>query len=166
MHQTSINHMREFFNWYVKPGSSVIDIGSRKIGIQETGYKTIAMDFNCPYIGLDIKKGHNVDIVSDNPYHLPIENNAYDVCISGSVFEHSEFFWTLFEEMVRITKPKGLICVIAPSVGPLHDFPVDCWRFQRGGMKALAKWGDVKLLDTIIDVNTKWNDCVGMFRKG
>ena len=67
--------------------------------------------------------------------------------------------------MVRILKPGGYMCILAPSTGPTHDFPVDCWRFTNGSMVALAKWGNIKLLDTTIDIETKWNDCMGIFGK-
>lgn len=165
MHQTSIDHMKDFFNFYVKRGSSVLDVGARKVGTQEAAFRTLAQSFGCFYTGMDIVKGQNVDLVCENPYKWDIKTGSYDVVISGSTFEHIDLFWMVFREMVKITKPGGVLCIIAPSTGPMHSFPVDCWRFTSGSMHALAKWGDVKLIDTTIDVDTKWNDCVGIFRK-
>ena len=85
------------------------------------------------YSGLDVEKGPNVDIVVENPYDWEIPDSSYDVVISGQAFEHIEFFWLTFLEMARVLKPQGLIILIAPSRGPQHRYPVDCWRFYPDG---------------------------------
>src|SRR3546814_14106854 len=60
---------------------------------------------------------------------------------SSSCMEHSEFFWVLFLEMLRIVKPSGLIYLNVPSNGSFHRYPVDCWRFSPDSGSAHAKWG-------------------------
>jgi hypothetical protein len=39
----------------------------------------------------------------------PLKNDFADVIVSSSCFEHSEFFWLLFNESLRILKPNGLL---------------------------------------------------------
>ncbi len=46
----------------------------------------------------------------------------------------------------------GLCCVIAPSGGPEHRYPVDCWRYYTDGFRALARWARLD----IVDVSTEW----------
>jgi len=79
--------------------------------------------------------------VLEDPYELPFEDDSLDVVVSSSCFEHSEFFWLSFLEVLRILKPDGLFYLNVPSDGVFHRYPVDCWRFYPDSAVALAKWG-------------------------
>ncbi len=70
-------------------------------------------------------------------------------------------------EIVRVLKYDGLIFLIAPSRGPIHRHPVDCWRFYPDGYRALAKYGRLELLEVSTDLEGEdmWGDTVGVFRK-
>jgi ubiquinone/menaquinone biosynthesis C-methylase UbiE len=78
---------------------------------------------------------------------------TYDVVISGQAFEHIEFPWVTMTEVARVLKRGGLVCVIAPSAGPLHRCPVDCWRYYPDGVSALARWANLD----VISAETNWN---------
>ena len=56
-----------------------------------------------------------------------------------------ECFWLTMKEMVRVLKPEGLICIIAPRGFKEHRHPVDCWRFLPDGMRALARINGLKV---------------------
>ena len=92
------------------------------------------------YIGLDQEKGPNVDLVLSDPYKFPLPDRTANVVISTSVFEHVEFFWVLYLEILRILAEDGLFLMIAPSRGPYHKHPVDCWRFYPDSSRALVNW--------------------------
>src|SRR5690606_22164720 len=96
---------------------------------------------NVTYIGLDFEKAKGVDVLLTDPYTLPFENESVDVVVSSSCFEHSEMFWLVFAEILRILKPNGLVYLNAPSNGVVHRYPVDCWRFYPDAGEALATWG-------------------------
>ena len=49
-------------------------------------------------------------------------------------------FWITFLEIMRVLKPHGLFYLNAPSNGPFHRFPVDCWRFYPDSGNALVNW--------------------------
>ncbi|MDO9191143.1 MAG: methyltransferase type 11, partial [Sulfurimicrobium sp.] len=60
----------------------------------------------------------------------------------------------------------------APSRGPEHRYPVDCWRYYPDGYAALAKYGGLELLEVNTDWDPSsdldsapWGDTVGVFRK-
>ena len=122
---------------------------------------------------MDLEKGPNVNIVLDNPYKIPLEENSVDVVISTSCFEHNEMFWLTFNEIQRILKSNGLFYLNAPSNGPYHAFPVDCYRFYPDSGKALAKWSNfsgfknVIMLESFTGKQEKdvWNDYVSIFLK-
>ena len=119
------------------------------------------------YKGLDMEAGPNVDLVPKNAYIWEeIENDAYDVVISGQALEHIEFFWITIEEMVRVTKENGLICIIAPNGFEEHRYPVDCWRFFTDGMIAIARFYELEIIHASTNAapkgtNDNWysNDC-------
>jgi SAM-dependent methyltransferase len=126
----------------LKKNVTVVDLGSQCVPGQENTYKKFFQDkskFN--YVGVDIVDGHNVDIVLSEPYAWEkISDNFCDVLICGQVFEHVEFPWITIQEISRITKPDGLICIIVPSMQELHRYPVNCQNYFADGMIALCKW--------------------------
>lgn len=177
MHASSVRSMRRFFAKYSLPGMSVLDIGSQVImdwgqgGCKIPKYKQIVLKHSCKYFGLDVVPGSNVDIVVPSAYKWTnIKSDRYDLVISGQTLEHIQFFWLTFNEIIRVLKPGGHICIIVPSTGYYHNIPIDCWRFQKDSMKALEAWADysanpVKLVETYIDLTSEWGDCVGVFRR-
>jgi len=159
MHKEAYRNCEKFFNEYVKPGMTILDIGSYDIN---GTLKPIFADYH--YVGCDLEPGPNVDVVLDDPYVLPFVDNSFDVLVSSSCFEHCKFFWVTFEEMVRVTK--RYIYVQTPSIGGYHGYPCDYWRFQADAYQALADWGRIKLLEAYIDkTSVNWHDHIGVFEK-
>jgi len=118
-------------------------------------YKPCFDRVNWKYLGLDMAPGKNVDIVLHNPYHWKeIKSRSVDVIVSGQAFEHIEFFWATMMEIARILKPDGLVCIIAPSGGFEHKYPIDCWRFYPDGFKALARYANLEVLEAF----TQWDE--------
>ena len=166
MHKSSMDRMTAFADKYCKEGDTVLDIGSQKVNKNMQTYRKVFSGRGCGYIGADIEDGDNVDIVIDNSYLVGIGNETFDIVVSGQTFEHCPDFWILFKNMVRVTVKDGYICVIAPSAGKVHRYPVDCWRFLEDSMQALADYAGVELIDAKITVSKEqWKDCVGVFRK-
>ncbi|MDD4478561.1 MAG: class I SAM-dependent methyltransferase [Mesotoga sp.] len=121
----------------------VLDVGSMDVN---GSYKPLFQDHD--YQGLDIAPGPNVDIVAPDPYDWPIEDNSFDVVISGQCLEHVEYPWRTVEEIARVLKPGGMCCIIAPSNGPEHRYPIDCYRYMPDGMKAMAKDAGLKVVSS------------------
>jgi SAM-dependent methyltransferase len=138
MHDTALENGWLFFDTYVRPlgAVSVLDVGALAVN----GSLRSVAPSNAVYIGVDMAPGLGVDIVAADPYTLPFSSQSFDVVVSTSCFEHVEMFWVLFLEILRVTKPNGLVYVNAPSNGGVHRYPVDCWRFYPDAAKALEKW--------------------------
>jgi GT2 family glycosyltransferase/2-polyprenyl-3-methyl-5-hydroxy-6-metoxy-1,4-benzoquinol methylase len=155
MHQSSYSIITRFRDLVEKHFQNdkirILDVGS--YGVNGT-YKEIFSDTNrFNYLGLDVTPGPNVDYVPQEPYCWPeLENESFDVIISGQAFEHIEFPWLIVEEMSKKLKKNGLICIVAPSRGPEHKYPVDCWRYYPDGFRALAKWVGLEVLEA----KTSW----------
>lgn len=168
MHAESLTNMQRFHDTYVAPHLplsksklTLVDIGS----MNENGtYRDIFPESAFAYVGVDLAAGDGVDVVADDPYAYPLPDNHADIVISGQMMEHCEFFWLAFDEMMRIAKPGGLIVSIVPSCGPIHRYPVDCYRFLPDSMAALAKHAGCDLLESWHDEESPWGDVVGIFK--
>lgn len=141
-----MKRMQWFADKYIprKNKLKVLDVGSYDVN---GNYRVIFESIGSQYTGLDMENGPNVDIVPKDAYIWDeIENDTYDVVISGQALEHIEFFWKTMENMVRVTKKGGIICIIAPNGFSEHRYPVDCWRFFTDGMIALARYYMLKIV--------------------
>lgn len=148
---------------------SVVDIGSYDVN---GSYRTLFGQSAWSYVGVDLEAGPGVDLVLTSPYTIPLASGSVDLVISGQAFEHVEYFWLSWLEMIRVLKPGGTIFLIAPSRGPEHRYPQDCWRFYPDGYTALAKYGNCELVEVTTDWephpdpgSVAWGDTVGVFRK-
>ncbi|WP_280181952.1 class I SAM-dependent methyltransferase [Nocardia farcinica] len=64
---------------------------------------------------------------------LPFRDDAVDICFSSNVAEHVPEPWTMAEEMVRVTRPGGLI-VLSYTVwhGPFGGHETGPWHYLGG----------------------------------
>ncbi len=174
MHPSALENAKCFFDVYSESIRNttqtvkVVEIGSLDVNgsIRDHAPK----DFE--YIGVDFSSGKGVDVILDDPYKLPFQNESVDIVVTSSCFEHSELFWVLFIEILRIIKPTGLFYLNAPSNGEFHRWPVDCWRFYPDSGLALQKWANLNSIDSVLlesytskQLNDQWNDFVGVFAK-
>ena len=172
MHPTAIYNCQQFFDVYAEnfPTNSakIVEIGSQDIN----GSLRSCAPSHLEYVGVDFVNGKGVDVVLDDPYKLPFASDSIDIALSSSCFEHSEMFWLLFLEIMRILKPGGLFYLNAPSNGNFHRYPVDCWRFYPDSGKALISWAkhngiNAALLEsyTSMQIDEHWNDYVAIYIK-
>jgi len=169
MHASSFENMEKCYRKYLSARVStansplkVLDVGGANIN---GGYADIFSGSGFDYIGADIQPGEGVSVVLDDPDRLPFDDNSIDVVISGQMLEHCEYFWVTFSEMVRVLKESGYIFLIAPSAGPIHNYPVDCYRFYPDAYKALASYAGCHVIDIWHDNRGPWKDLVGVFNK-
>ena len=180
MHQSSLQNFKAFIDCYLSDNSNndqdikIIEIGS----FDENGnIKKLLKNLKFEYIGIDFVDGNNVDLKISDPYNFPLENATCDLVLCSSVFEHSEFFWILFLECLRILKPTGLLYIQTPSNGIVHRYPIDAWRFYPDSGKALEGWAErnlikCSLLESYISpqgpktsFENQWNDQINIFIK-
>lgn len=173
MHATSRQNMALFVERFLaaREGSrlDILDIGSMDVN---GSYRPLFSRPSWRYVGADIQPGANVDIVLRDHYRWRhIRSESFDVVISGQAFEHIPLFWLTMREIARVLKPGGLCCIIAPSEGPEHRYPQDCWRFLPDGMRALAAFAGLEVLECYRQPGLtgtdgdEWRDCVLVCRK-
>ena len=152
MHKSSLLRMNYFFKTYITNSNRVkiLDVGSMNVN---GCYRDIINIKNFEYIGLDMAAGNNVDFVPAYPYYWPeLHDDTFDVVISGQAFEHIEFFWLTLQEMVRVLKPNGFLCIVCPRGFQRHRYPIDCYRFDADAMVALARYTNLNILHASTDM--------------
>ena len=166
MHPSAMEGAREFFLKYSGEFSepTIVEIGSQDVN---GSLREVAPPSK--YVGLDFQSANGVDIVLEDAYHFPLEDEFADIVITSSCFEHSEMFWLTFLEGVRILKPNGLFYINAPSRGQYHAYPVDCWRFYPDADKALKTWAKHNGYDLNVEYSKiqegHWGDFIVVYRK-
>ena len=169
MHLSAIQSFIEFKKTDldgVKSEIKILEVGSQSVNESIKKY----LNNNFTYIGADIESGKNVDVILKDPYKLPFDDNSIDVVISISTFEHTEFFWLTYLEILRVLKPSGLFFLNAPSNSKFHRHATDNWRFYPDSSLALKKWGlrngyNPDVLEHFTNVETGrdiWNDYVSI----
>jgi len=156
MHESSYNKMELFRKQYLSGRETdslhVYDLGSQDVN---GSYRPIFSEPAWHYLGIDMASGKNVDLVLRTPYTWhEVASGSADVVISGQAFEHIQFFWITMLEMARVLKPNGICCILAPSSGPEHRYPTDCWRFYPDGMVSMAFFAQMEVLEA----TTQWDD--------
>ena len=156
MHLSSMINMEKFRDRYLADRKAetlnILDVGSTDIG---GCYRPLFDNASWQYTGVDLTPGPNVDIVLRDAYDWSeIASSSKDLIVSGQVLEHVEYFWITALEVSRVLRPGGMACLIAPSSGPEHRYPVDCYRFYPDGMRAIAKFARLECLEAV----THWED--------
>lgn len=164
MHKSAMTRMGWFVENYIPNDKEVkvLDIGSQDVN---GSYRQLFAGTKATYTGLDMCTGKNVDIVPKDPYNWEeIVDESFDFIISGNAFEHIEFPWLTIKEIEKKLKPKGFTCIIAPFALVEHRYPTDCYRYFSDGFIALAKWANLKVVESTVGgipkgtTDPKWLD--------
>ena len=152
MHENSMLEMAKFAATLPDKPLRIGDVGSQDFN---GCYRRLFARWD--YVGLDIARGPNVDIVLVSDWS---NAGTFDVVVSGQVLEHVAQPWRWMEKIARIMRPDGLLCVIAPNTFPFHEYPIDAWRVWPAGMCGLF---DHAGLETI-NAYASGDDTVGIAR--
>ncbi|MEA5390452.1 methyltransferase domain-containing protein [Cyanobium gracile UHCC 0139] len=176
MHRSSFDKMQAFREGYLDGHRHlplvVLDVGSAAVAGEAASYRSLFQTPGWTYLGLDREAAPNVDIVPEDPYHWSaLADGSVDVVVSGQALEHIDQPWRTMGEIARVLRFGGLAMVIAPSAGPVHRFPLDCWRFYPDGMAALARQAGLDVIETHWDTsyaypeNAFWGEACAILQK-
>ena len=74
---------------------------------------------NCDYTGLDVGEGSGVDVVCEGQLYQG-ETDSFDATLSCECFEHNPEWVATFENMIRMTKPQGLVIMTCATTGRME----------------------------------------------
>ena len=164
MHDSALDKLRTFRRAYLAAYESaplsVLDVGSAVAHPGHDSNRTVMQNPAWTLRGLDIEAGINVDVVVAEPYDWrEVPSGSVDIVTCSQVFEHAEYFWITMLEIGRVLKANGVAFINAPGAGPLHRYPVDCWRFYDDAFPALARYAGL----TLVESQVQWAPA---YRKG
>lgn len=93
------------------------------------------------YIGIDLEKGENVDIVASS-YDIPklFKKESFDCVICCETLEHDTYFWVTLMNMRWVLKKGGYMIISVPSLQQyIHSYPKDYWRFLPDAIEVFLK---------------------------
>lgn len=102
---------------------------------------------NAPYYHMHIKgklvcfdviKTKKVDIVGDAGY-LPFKANFFDKVVSVNSFYYFKNPFNVIGDVSRILKKNGKLILVVPFFYPIHDIPVDKYRFTEYGLRNILE---------------------------
>ncbi|WP_373895084.1 class I SAM-dependent methyltransferase [Virgibacillus natechei] len=159
-----------FVENHVKEGGKILDIGCGdgygSYKLYKAGYDVVGVDISSEMITLAKERTMHEDIpfsqgdVSD----MSFENESFDAIMAINVLEWTESPAKALDELKRIVKKDGLLCVgiLGPTAGPrMNSYP------RLLGEKAIANtmmpWEFQKLSS---DNNLEYVDGIGVYKDG
>jgi len=156
MHDTSMVTMKKFVEQYqLTERNVVVDIGSYDYN---GSYRSLFLGSDGHYIGADIVEGPGVDVIVGSSKWDDLKD--VDAVISGQTFEHVSDIPLLLGQIKKILKSGGLLCVIAPSAGPVHNCPIWVGYFSVEKMSEIITAAGFEIIDcTVNDVEPFRDTC-------
>jgi SAM-dependent methyltransferase len=124
------------------------------VGTSEGPYRRVFAPYVTRYVGLEYPPSvlekrpdlwailerlkRAVDVFGDGN-RLPFADESVDTVLSTEVLEHVPDPRRCVREMARILKPGGRLLVTVPFVHPLHELPLDFYRFTPGALADFAR---------------------------
>lgn len=172
MHQSSYDLVKDFVEKHVpNTAKTVLDVGATH---QMWNYGNIFTERGMIYKNIDMSDGADFKVSEQQPHVWGfawcgagngIIHERFDIVVSGQSLEHDKFFWKTLENIASVTKKGGIIIIVVPSRGPIHRFPVDCYRFYPDCVSVFGEIMHAEPLDMYWNADTEWGDLGMTFKK-
>jgi len=81
----------------------------------ERGAIVTSIDISPKLVGITHRKNPGVNGITCSILELPFKDNSFDYVISSDVIEHTPDPYKGVDEMIRVLKPKGKLCITVPN---------------------------------------------------
>jgi SAM-dependent methyltransferase len=138
------NWVKQAKKKFITNPGKVLEIGSKDIIGNVREYFPDAKE----YIGTDMERGFNVDLIIDAHDLLKkFKPGSVDTLLCFEMLEHDREFWTTVEIMHKLVKKGGYLVISTPTFGfPLHRHPRDYFRYGEDAFREIFFKG-FKVLD-------------------
>jgi SAM-dependent methyltransferase len=122
-------------------GRRVLDVGAGPVQFAEA-----FRDAGAAYVALDadptqLSRPPGTAAVAGRGERLPVADATVDVCFSSNVVEHVPAPWRFADELVRVTRPGGLVVVSYTNwLSPWGGHETSPWHYL-GGYRATERYG-------------------------
>src|SRR5690606_19798096 len=132
----SVAQLRQFADL---GGASVLDVGGGpgyfRAAFAAAGARYVSVDGD---VGELAARGRPIPgSVLGNGMALPIKDGAVDICYSSNVLEHVPRPWQMVAEMLRVTRPGGVVCCSFTNwLSPWGGHETSPWHYLGGSFAA------------------------------
>jgi len=135
-----INHRRFIQRYRADLAGPYLEVGSKDYG--NTADLRSLFAGRDDYVGVDLEDGPGVDVRLDlaEPFDqidARLQRRRFGTIFCLSVLEHCRQPFVMAENLTRLLKPAGKICIAVPFAFRYHAYPSDYWRFTHEGVKTL-----------------------------
>jgi SAM-dependent methyltransferase len=126
---------------YGNPYSEFIESYLAQLGPEEVALEIGGGDrrrVSSKHLNFEYLKFELADVYGDI-HALPFKDNAFDVVHSQAVFEHVANPFNAARELLRVTKPGGLVLTEVAFLQPLHAVPYHFFNMTLWGVEELFK---------------------------
>ncbi len=131
--------------WYIQKNieefeGPYLEVGSKDYGTTQNIRSLFSSEET--YVGIDISEGKGVDLVLDftddfNEIDKRLHGERFGTIFCFSVMEHCEQPFKMAENITRLLKTNGKLCISVPFSWKFHGYSSDYWRFTHEGVKKL-----------------------------
>jgi SAM-dependent methyltransferase len=82
------------------------------------------------YLPIDLENYGNNIVANAENLHKIFKDESVDYILCNELLEHTEHYWEVINEMLRILRIKGRIFFSVPYNYPPHEYPIDKWRLS------------------------------------
>jgi SAM-dependent methyltransferase len=121
----------EFVNFSAKVKGKLLDVGCgsgwSSYIFSQHGYNVTGIDLNvnafeCPTSSL-------LKLFEASVLHLPFMDSSFDIVASNQAIEHVPDPERALKEMIRVLRPGGILCIVAPNLLSLGQFIASISRY-------------------------------------
>jgi SAM-dependent methyltransferase len=150
-------HLIEIIAKTLKVDEPILELGACQFPWVGRKYVNLRSIFaGKKYISSDLRKGRGVDIV-ENMEQLSFPDNSIGMIITIDSLEHVQNFILAMDEIYRVLKTNGLLVMTSVMNYPIHDFPIDYWRFTPDGFKYLLRKFNIKIICSHGEPDFPWS---------
>lgn len=111
------------------PDATLVDLGCGSMP-----YRPLFAPRVARYIGVDLARNPQADLVMPPDGSVPLGDGAADVVLSSQVLEHVDAPAAYLAECRRILRPNGLLVLSTHGYWMYHPDPGDYWRWTGAGL--------------------------------
>lgn len=108
----------QFVNQSVSQHGNLLDVGCgsgwSSYLLSQEGYQVVGIDLNAA--AFECPTATNLTLVEGSAVNLPFEDASFDVVATHQAIEHIPDPEQAIKEMIRVLKPGGMLCIVAPNL--------------------------------------------------
>ncbi|WP_197028998.1 class I SAM-dependent methyltransferase [Blastococcus sp. URHD0036] len=129
-------------HWVQLEGTTLLDVGGGPgyfaDAFRSAGARYVGLEYDASEMAAAGEPEHGT--LRGSGEELPIRDGAIDICYSSNVLEHVRRPWVMAAEMVRVTKPGGIVYLsYTPWLSPHGGHETSPWHYL-GGHRARRRF--------------------------